>query len=94
MTSPAPDSTSPQVNPPQTAAGAGVEPGAREDDRSFIASFARRPGAPAVDFRVGMTCATAGPRSPVYDGAGYHVGWSDGAPAMVEEITRETERQS
>ena len=57
--------------------------------------FERRPGPPAVDFRVGMTCtAAAHGRRPVIDGAGHHGAWSDGAPAMVEEITRETERQS
>ena len=57
------------------------------------AILARRPGAaPAVDFRVGMTCTTATPgRRLVIDGAGEHVGWSDGSPAMVEEITRHTE---
>ena len=60
------------------------------------ALLARRPGAaPAVDFRVGMTCTTTAPgRRPVYDGASRHVAWSDGAPSMVEEITRDSEAEA
>lgn len=41
--------------------------------------------------RAGRVKVAPGPRRPVYDGAGYHVAWSDGSPAMVEEITRLTE---